>query len=93
MRKNPLELTPQQRELMERRTLESARRNPDFLPCAFQDTSCACVDPAGKSKKLFPTEHDALTACSWLNKYRPEQPAQIPYECPETKHWHLRKMN
>ncbi len=92
MRKDSFELTPQQREIMEKRVRESAQKNPDFLPCAIQDARCGCVDTAGKPNKLFLTEHDALTACSWLNKYRPEQPPRIPYACPETRLWHLKDM-
>ena len=62
MRKDSFELTPQQREIMEKRVRESAQKNPDFLPCAIQDARCGCVDTAGKPNKLFLTEQmSALT--------------------------------
>jgi len=93
VKNDPFELRKKDREAAEKRTRENARKNPDFLPLAFQDIRCACVNSVGKPKKLFRDEHDARMACAWLNQYRPEQPPQIPCLCPETKHFHLKNMN
>jgi hypothetical protein len=91
VKNDPCELPKKDREAADERIRNWAKQNPDWVPCDSLHLRCACVDSLGKSMKLFLSEHDALQVCSWLNTYRPEQPPQVPYECPETKHW--QKMN